>query len=253
MERQLKVLMEDEKEKLKTFVCFDIETTGLNPKDNKIIEIGALKVKDGKIVEVFSELIDPRMSLPEHIVELTGITDEMLVGAQEEDVVVPRFLDFLGTNLLLGHNVLFDYSFMKVAAKNLGYSFEKMGIDTLHLCKKLHPELKSRSLGSMCKYYNITNNNAHRAYDDAKATTLLYVQLMNQFYEDNPEVFRPTILQYKQKKTQSITEKQKKYLIHLLKYHKIESGVTIDSLTQREASQWIDKIILEKGRIIEPN
>jgi DNA polymerase-3 subunit alpha (Gram-positive type) len=236
-------------ERITTFVCFDIETTGLNPMVDKIIEIGAMKVKDGKIIDRFSQLINPNMKLSATIVNLTGITDSMLKYAEQEHVVVKNFLSFVEDNVIIGHNIQFDYSFIKLAAGRLHLPFEKKGIDTLYLCKKLHSELKSKSLGNMCKHYNIINEHAHRAYDDVKATTMLYVNLINKFYEEQPEVFRPKLLNYKMKKVQTITNKQKNYLIDLLKYHKIEYIQPIESLTQSEASKWIDKIILEKGRI----
>jgi len=238
------------KERVTTFICFDIETTGLSPVTDKIIEIGALKVKDGKIVESFKEFINPGMKLPGHIVRLTGITDEMVKEADTQEAVVRRFIDFTGEYIVMGHNISFDYSFIKTAAKLQQVPFEKFGIDTLELSRKLLPQLESKSLGNMCGHYHIINDNAHRAYDDAKATALLYVNLCNEFFEVKPEVFKPKPLWYKVKKIQSITNKQKNYLIDLIKYHKIEGIQAMDSLTQSEASKMIDKIILEKGRII---
>ncbi len=239
-----------QKERITSFVCFDIETTGLSPESDKIIEIGALKVKDGKIIEYFNEFINPLMKLPGHIIRLTGITDEMIRYAETEDAVLGQFVRFLEDYIVIGHNIGFDFSFVKRAAKRYHLHFEKTGIDTLTLCRKLLPDLESRSLASMCGYYNIINDNAHRAYDDAKATAMLYVKLCNEFFSDKPEVFLPRPLQYKVKKIQSITNKQKNYLLDLMKYHKIENIQVIDSLTRNEASRMIDKIILEKGRII---
>jgi DNA polymerase-3 subunit epsilon len=242
-----------EKEKnsrITTFVCFDIETTGLNPQSDKIIEIGAVKVKDGKIAGRFSELINPQITLPNLIIKLTGINDEMLKTADSELNVVTRFLEFAEDYVVLGHNIKFDFSFVKIAADRAHLSFEKRAIDTLDLSRKLHQDMESRGLESMCRHYNINNNHAHRAYDDAKATAMLYVNLCNDFYDENAEMFCPKPLIYKIKKVQAITNKQKKYLIDLLKYHKIEGIQSIDTLTQSEASRWIDRIILENGRLI---
>ncbi|QHQ60504.1 3'-5' exonuclease [Anaerocolumna sedimenticola] len=237
-------------ERITSFVCFDVETTGLNPEKDKIIEIGALKVKEGKIIGKFTEFINPKMKLPGHITKLTGITDEMIQYSETEDTVVCRFLEFAGDYIIMGHNIGFDYSFLKTAAVRQHKTFEKMGIDTLSLCRKLLPDMESKSLGSMCRHYQIINENAHRAYDDAKATAMLYVKLCNEFYLKRPEIFLPKPLWFKIKKNRPITNKQKNYLIDLLKYHKIESEQSIDFLTQSEASRMIDKIILEKGRII---
>ncbi len=240
--------------RITTFVCFDVETTGLNPENDRIIEIGALKVREGRITGIFSEFINPGIALPEMITGLTGITDDMLANAGTEAETVRRFLDFAGEDVMIGHNIIFDYGFVKTAAEREHISFERMGIDTLELCRKLHGDLDSRSLENMCSYYQITNNRAHRAYEDARATALLYVKLCNAFFDGKPEYFLPKPLKFKVKKTRPITMKQKNYLIDLLKYHKIDnvlSGMAeIDTLTQNEASRWIDRIILEHGRML---
>ncbi len=240
---------ENQKDRIITFVCFDIESTGLNPQQDRVIEIGAVKVKEGKVVGHFSKLINPQIKLPSLITKLTGIDDDMLEYADTAATVIKLFLEFAEDYVVIGHNVMFDYSFIKTAAEKEGLGFEKKGIDTLELSRKLHRDLDSKSLESMCRYYNINNNHAHRAYDDAKATAMLYVKLCNNFFNDNPDAFRPKQLNYKVKKVQSITKKQKIYLIDLLKYHKIDLIPSIDTLTQSEASRWIDRIILGNGRI----
>lgn len=232
-----------------SFVCFDIETTGLNPRTDKVIEIGAVKVKEKKIVGYFSELINPGVKLSPLITNLTGISDDMLKNAESEELVIQKFIDFAEDYVVIGHNILFDYSFIKTAAGKIHSGFEKKGIDTLELCRKLHGNLKSRSLESMCRYYNINNEHAHRAYEDAKATVMLYVNMCNEFFENNPKVFEPKQLIYKVKKVQFITKKQKNYLIDLLKYHNIDIVQPIDTLTQSEASKWIDEIIFNNGRM----
>lgn len=244
-----KVVEEKLNSPVTTFVCFDIETTGLNPQQDKIIEIGAVKVIDKKIVEVFRKLIHPQMKLPAIITNITGITDQMLEGAEREEIVIPQFLEFTKDFVVLGHNIMFDYSFIKTAAVRMKMEFNKTGIDTLELSRHLHKDLESRSLENMCRHYQIKNNNAHRAYDDAKATALLYVQLCNHFFAEHKEMFQPKELSYKVKKSQPITKKQKNYLIDLLKYHNIDSEQLNDTLTQSEASKWIDQIILTHGRM----
>lgn len=235
--------------RITTFICFDIETTGLSPERDRIIEIGALKVIDGKIRDTFSEFINPQMKLPPKIISLTGIRDDMLISADTEEKVIRRFLQFAGDYILIGHNISFDYSFIKTAADRLGSDFEKMGIDTLDLSRRLLMDLESKSLGSLCGHFGIINEHAHRAYDDAKATAMLYVKLCNDFFEKEPNVFEPKILNFKVKKNRSITGKQKNYLIDLIKYHKIDYIKSVETLTQSEASRIIDRIILEKGRI----
>lgn len=233
---------------IKDYVCFDLETTGLSPDQDAIIEIGALRVRDGKAEGRFSCLIDPGRPLPPHITQLTGISDSMLQGGARPEQAVSAFLDFCGDDVIVGHNLSFDYRFMKTAAAALGLRFEKSGIDTLRIAKQVLPELSSRSLGSLCGYYGIVNDAAHRAYSDALATARLYQTLGHYFYEKNPSVFVPSPMAYRPKKVRMITEKQKAYLIDLCKYYKINCN-NIQTMTMSEASRKIDNIILQYGRI----
>ena len=147
--------------------------------------------------------------------------------------------------ILLGHNIPFDYSFLKVAALRYGQAFERQGMDTLTLSRTLHPELPSRTLEAMCSYYHIAQEHAHRALDDARTAWELYRCLKKEFPEQE---LSPVPLVYHEKKRQPITPKQKKYLIDLLKYHKIEFTQEIELLTKSEASRMIDKIILTHGQ-----
>lgn len=236
-------------DRITSFVCFDIETTGLSPESDCIIEIGAVKVREGKIIEYYNELIKPPVPLPENIIKLTGITEDMLKGAESQEKVIPRFIDFAGEDILMGHNIMFDYSFLKVNAERIGLAFEKNGIDTLKISRGTLPEEQSKSLGNLCSRYKVVNQSAHRAFHDAKATAVIYAHLCNEFFLEKSELFMPVPLNYKVKKSQSITAKQKNYLKDLIKYHKIEYIESIDSLTQSEASKLIDRIILNQGRI----
>ncbi|SHO48269.1 3'-5' exonuclease [Anaerocolumna xylanovorans] len=238
-------------DRITSFVCFDIETTGLSPEEDYIIEIGAVKVREGKITEYFNELVKPPVALPEKIIELTGITEDMLKEAQNQDKVIPRFVEFAGDDILMGHNIMFDYSFLKVGTSRLGIPFEKQGIDTLKISKGTIPEEESKSLANLCSLYKVVNPSAHRAFHDAKATAVIYAYLCNDFFTEHGGLFMPADLNYKVKKSQPITDKQKNYLNHLLKYHKIEYVEQIEGLTRNEASRLIDKIILNKGRINE--
>lgn len=236
-------------EPVTSFVCFDIETTGLDPEEDRIIEIGGIKVKDKKIIGQFKEFINPKMKLSPKIISITNITDDMLANADTEETVVKRFLKFVGDEVLIGHNVIFDYSFVKTALQRYDTPFERKGIDTLVLSKKLHGSIGSKSLESMCRLYSIKNEHAHRAYDDAKATALLYVHLCNEFFSVNGKDFIPRPLEYKIKKSQPITAKQKNYLRDLIKYHNIETIPDIETLSQSQASKIIDNIILTNGRM----
>ena len=118
---------------LQDYVVLDLETTGLSPKTDRIIEIGAARVRQGKIEQVYTTFVNPGRELTEHTKELTGIKDEDLENAPVIEDVIIDFLGFAGEDCLLGHKILFDYSFIKKAAVNQKLSFEKDGIDTLKI------------------------------------------------------------------------------------------------------------------------
>lgn len=229
------------------YTSLDLETTGLNPKRDRIIEIGAIKVRNGKAVEEFWELVNPGRVLEEKICGLTGIGNEMLVEAPEIGEVIGRLLEFIGDDVLVGHRVLFDYSFVKKAAVNNSLVFEKGGIDTLKLSRKLLPELESKSLASVCRYYGIEHK-AHRALGDARATSELYWKLAGQFYRENEEEFQPKPLIYQAKKEGPVSRRQKERLYKLMDRHKLTIAYNIDKLTRNEADRIMDQILAEYGR-----
>ena len=229
------------------FVAIDIETTGLNPREDKIIEIGAVLLREGKVVDSFSSFVNPRVSIPSKITKLTGITDEMIAKEKTIEVVIREFYDFVGDSILLGHNILFDYSFLKTALLQEGFEFERMGIDTLEISRILHKDLESRSLERMCNFYGINQKAKHRAYEDAFSAGALYLEL-KKHANATAEILAPKQLFYKVKKREPITQRQKNYLLDLLKYHKIGIEQPIDHLSKSEASRIIDKIILQYGR-----
>ena len=127
-----------------SYVAIDLETTGLDPKHDKIIEIGAVLVIDGEIKETFSTFVNPRREPDGRIRELTGITGEMTAGAPDIGDVIGRVVEFCRDLPLLGHHIIFDYSFLKRAAVNKGLVFEKSGIDTLTLCRRFMPGRKEK-------------------------------------------------------------------------------------------------------------
>lgn len=235
-----------------SFVCVDLETTGLDPKRDKIIEIGAVKVEQGEIIEEWETFVNPGRKLPDRIVELTGIHDEELAEAKPICEILPRLFAFLGENVLLGHSVLFDFSFLKKAAVNERLSFERQGIDTLRIARKYLKDLESRSLGALCQHYEIPHS-AHRAMEDARATAILYRKLAEEFYEKEEtagekNVFLPKPLLYKAKRDTPVTAAQKAQLYKLSDRHKLIVDYKIESLTRSEASRKIDQILAEYGR-----
>ncbi len=227
------------------FTVIDLETTGLNPKTDKIIEIGAVKVKNGKVQETYQCFINPGRKLEERITELTGICDEDLQNAALIEEELPNLLSFIGDDILVGHRILFDYAFLKKAAVNQKLSFEKMGIDTLKIARKCLPDLESRRLPFLCAHYGISFE-AHRAIQDAKATAALYFKLAEEFADE--ELFKPFPLLYKAKKESPATARQKEQLYKLLEKHKLKADYEIDRLTKNEASRRIDCILFQYGR-----
>jgi len=162
-----------------TFIVYDIETTGLSNVDDQITEIGAVKVINGQIQDTFSALINPERKIPYKIVELTGITDEMVADKPTIDQVLPEFLDFIGDGAVVAHNAAFDIGFIKTQAMRLGLDFDPMVLDTIDLAKLLLTEIKRFNLKRVSKYLGISLVNHHRAVDDATATAQIFVKLLN--------------------------------------------------------------------------
>lgn len=235
--------------KTDSYICIDLETTGLNPKTDRIIEIGAVKVEQGKITDTFETFINPERCLEERIVELTGIRDEDLRDAPKMGDILPELLDFLQDGVLLGHSVLFDYSFLKKAMVNHKLTFERQGIDTLKIARKFLSELPGRSLDALCVHYQIPHK-AHRALADAEATCALYDMLWQDFGEgrETDKLFLPEKLIYKVKRETPVTPAQKERLYKLIAKHKLDVEYTLDKLTRNEASRYTDLILAKYGR-----
>lgn len=231
-------------------VAIDLETTGIDPAAERIIEIGAFKPESG---EIFRSFVSPKRPLPAKITELTGITEDMLSDAPEEAAVIEQLLEFLdGDTILLGHNISFDHGFLTAAGERCGITLpEFSGIDTLRIARALLPELPSKSLGAMCSYFSITNERAHRAFEDAKTAYVLYECLVQLKKEKGVEdlLFAPGPLHYEQKKQEPMTKKQRSFLNAILVYHKLEQQYSADNLTKSEASRLIDTLLFTYGRV----
>ncbi len=234
--------------KIMDYICLDLETTGLSPKTDRIIEIGAVRVRQGKVEDTFHRLINPRMKLEERITDLTGIGQKDLEGQPVLEAVLPELEEFLGEDVLVGHRISFDYSFLKRAFVNQKKGFEKQGIDTLRLARAFVTDCESKKLESLCSFFSLKHQ-AHRALGDALATAELYQLLMEKYYtEDGQELFLPKPLIYKVKKEGPITKAQQERLARLLEKHEIEAPVDILSMTKNEASRYLDQLYAEYGR-----
>ena len=169
------------------FVAFDLETTGLNSREDQIIEIGAVVMKDGKEIDRFQTFVDPHQKLQSVTSELTGITDEMLRGAPSIEEILPKFLEFVGDRILVAHNADFDTGFIQTACKkqNLPYTFTS--IDTLALSMVLMTQLKRYKLNLVADALNLPEFNHHRAADDAVTCGLIMSRYMEMLREKGVE------------------------------------------------------------------
>ena len=166
-----------------TYVVFDIETTGFSNVEDRIIEIGAVKVQGGEIVDSYSTFVNPGIPIPFEITNLTSITDEMVMEAPKIDEILPEFLAFVEDAALVAHNAGFDVGFIEQNCKNLGLQQKYTYLDTVALARVLLPTLAKYKLDSVSKALGISLENHHRAVDDAKATAEIFVKFVGMLKE----------------------------------------------------------------------
>ena len=162
-----------------TYVVFDIETTGFDPFNDKIIEIGAVKMKGKEIIDEFSEFVNPKIPIPKEIVKLTSITDEMVKDAPDIKTILPRFLEFCGDSTVVAHNAKFDVGFIKQKSSDQNLEFSPSVVDTLPLARALLVNEKKFGLANLTKYFGIILESHHRAIDDARATAEVFQKFFN--------------------------------------------------------------------------
>ena len=167
------------------FCVFDIETTGLSFVEDKITEIGAVIVKDGQIVDRYNSLVNPEKIIPEEIVNLTHITNEMVANERTIDEVLVEFLDFVGDRVLVAHNAKFDTGFIRRMCEQIEIPFDYTYIDTVALSKYVNPELKRHKLNIIAEHYKLGDFNHHRACDDAEMLGEILMRMFEKLeYED---------------------------------------------------------------------
>ena len=201
------------------YVALDIETTGLNPAVDRIIEVGMARVENDCITEKYSTLVYPGISISERITGLTGIHNDDLIGKPRIEDIIGDITTFIGDWPILGHNVIFDFSFLKKAAVNSGLTISDDGIDTLKISRRLLPEAEHKNLSFLCEYFDIDPGRSHRAYDDAVV-----------------------------KKDSPITPAQRRYLAALVHKHNINLEIPVEEMTKSIASRQIDTIIAQYGK-----
>ena len=161
------------------FVVFDLETTGFSPVTDRIIEIGAVKIVNGKITDRFSEFVNPNRPIPFRIEQLTSISDSMVMDAEPIEEILPRFMDFCGGAVMVGHNVSFDISFIEENCERMGLLHDFTTVDTMTLSRSLLPNLSRFKLDQVAKALNIELGHHHRAVDDAECTAGIFRKLMS--------------------------------------------------------------------------
>ncbi len=161
------------------YAVVDIETTGTDIVNDKITEIGAVKIVNGVIVEEFQTLINPKVEIPKRIIELTGIDDNLVKNSPFFEDVYPDFFKFIQGANFVAHNSDFDFKMLQINGKKLGYVMDNNVIDTLELSRKLLPQLKRHKLNVVCEHYGITFHH-HRALSDAYATAEMFIKLQGE-------------------------------------------------------------------------
>ena len=167
-----------------TFICFDIETTGLSAARDKITEIGAVKVENGVITDTFSTFANPEMPIPQKITQLTGITDDMVKDAPSQTEAVGAFLEFAGDNVLVAHNAPFDTSFIAKACEDMGREYNYTSIDTVAISRAILKDIKNCKLDTVAKFLRLGDFNHHRATDDAEMLARIFINLCQRLTDD---------------------------------------------------------------------
>jgi DNA polymerase-3 subunit alpha (Gram-positive type) len=159
------------------YVVLDLETTGLSASYHKITEIGAVKVNDGKIKARYEQLVNPREKIPSFITRLTGIDDRMVKDAPPIEKALPKFLKFVGQDVMVAHNATFDHGFISKNAAMLDLPFINSALCTRKLSTRLLPSLPSKRLSSVCEHLRIPHEHAHRAMPDVLVTHEIFRHL----------------------------------------------------------------------------
>lgn len=167
------------------FTVIDAETTGRSDKADDVTEISAIKYRNGKKIATFSSLVRAQNTILPFVVELTGINDEMLRGAPKINDVIIKLTDFIGDDVILGHDVDFDFKLVKEAYERVtNETLNNETVDTLKISKCLIKDSENHKLSTLCHYFGVDRTNGHRALYDCQQTAQVYLALVNEFKED---------------------------------------------------------------------
>ena len=230
---------------LSDYIIFDIETTGLDSSYDEVIEIGAIKVKNNKIVSKFNSLVKPKNEIDEYITELTGITNEMVKDAPTIEEILPDFMNYIGNDILIGHNVNFDINFIyDNLYRNKFDVLTNDFIDTMRISRKLLPELPHHRLIDLAKYFKIDSINNHRSLKDCEITMNVYENLKEialQKY-DNVDEFKNAFKKHKKEglRAKDIVSTNTEFDVDNLFYDKyVAITGTLEKMLRKEAMQII--------------
>ncbi len=197
------------------YVAFDLETTGLSSKNDTIIEIGAVLMKNGQELDRYQTFVDPGRTLDKKIIELTGITDDMLIGAPKIEEALPKFLEFVGDRVLVAHNSDFDTGFIRAACGRLGLAYHYTAADTLILSQNMLQGLSKFKLDIVAGALSLPEFNHHRAADDAAICGLIMARLMKKMEEEldihNLQAINPAMTGLRAKGR--VTDRQARHII----------------------------------------
>jgi DNA polymerase-3 subunit epsilon len=190
-----------------TFVVTDLETTGTTPDDDRIMEIGAVKVRDGAVVDRFQQLVNPQQSVPGRITKMTGITTGMVFEAPPADEVLPDYRAFLGDGILVAHNVSFDGSFLDAELQRMGdETLPNETLCTVRLARRLLPGLDSKGLSRLAQFYDIDVEGRHRALGDAEATSVVLRRFVSQLAFEHEVETVEALLRFQHQSYQTVRE-----------------------------------------------
>lgn len=241
---------------LNDYIVFDIETTGLDSSYDEVIEIGAIKVHKNKIVSKFNSLVKPRNEIDEYITELTGITNEMVKDAPTIEEILPDFMNYIGNDILIGHNVNFDINFIyDNLYRNKFDVLTNDFIDTMRISRKLLPDLPHHRLIDLARYFEIDTTNNHRSLKDCEITMDIYEQLKNVALQKyvNVEEFKNAFKKHRNGTTlraRDIVTNNTEFDVDNLFYDKyVAITCTLEKMQRKEAMQ----IIVDLGGHCEDN